>query len=158
MKLNGDWERIRGRESLLTASSELGDTTFIEQRFSWSWLEGQGTIFKTDRRTNQRGRESLLTASSAPAFSSSPGLLSWSVKLRSLIEKTGGSCNSVSESGFNRLHYAGWLPRLYTLNFYHIVARRLRRSVLVMIIPLHIAFARIISCLMIPAMGGERRV
>ena len=34
--------------------------------------------------TNQRGGESLLTASPARAFSSLPGLLSWSVELRSL--------------------------------------------------------------------------
>jgi hypothetical protein len=62
------------------------------------------------------------------------------------------------ESGFYRLHYAGWSPRLYHVNFHPIIARRLRRSVLVMIIPLHIIFVRIISCRMIPAMGGERRV
>jgi hypothetical protein len=37
-----------------------------------------------NERTNQRGRESLLPASSARVFSSSPGLLSWSVELRSL--------------------------------------------------------------------------
>jgi hypothetical protein len=35
-------------------------------------------------QSNQRGLESLLTASSACAFSSLPGLFSWSVELRSL--------------------------------------------------------------------------
>jgi hypothetical protein len=34
--------------------------------------------------TNQRGEKSLLTASPARTFSSLPGLLSWSVELRSL--------------------------------------------------------------------------
>ena len=31
----------------------VGDTTFIEARISWSWLEGQGAIFKKDRRKPQ---------------------------------------------------------------------------------------------------------
>ena len=46
--------------------------------------ETQQHLFVSERRKNQRGRESLLAASSARAFSSSPGLLSWSVELRSL--------------------------------------------------------------------------
>lgn len=36
------------------------------------------------------------------------------------------------------MHYVGCAPRLYPINFHSIIARRLRRSVLVMIIPLHI--------------------
>ena len=49
-----------------------------------------------------------------------------------------GSRKSVPESRFCRLHYVGCSPRVYPVNVYSIIARRLRRSVLVMIIPLHI--------------------
>jgi hypothetical protein len=31
----------------------VGGTAFIEQRISWSWLEGQGTIFKKYRQKLQ---------------------------------------------------------------------------------------------------------
>jgi hypothetical protein len=41
------------RETLFTALSARGNTTFIEARTGWSWLDGQGPIFRIVRRNPQ---------------------------------------------------------------------------------------------------------
>ena len=50
-KVNGG--DVRGQRSIDSSARSAGDTAFIEQRISWIWLEGQGTIFKKDFRKTQ---------------------------------------------------------------------------------------------------------
>jgi hypothetical protein len=41
---------VRGQRSIDSSARGAGASTLIETRISWSWLEGQGTICRKDRR------------------------------------------------------------------------------------------------------------
>ena len=71
----------------------------------------------------------------------------------SRLVRTRGTLPSSNKGSL--LHSAGWLPRLYHVNFHPIIAQEVSPC------DDHSnthCFVRIISCRVIPAMGGERRI